>query len=64
MKAYKGNDNATENAITKGVMSNEGIENVRGGSYCKTYYPQHEYRAIKKANGFINNGRKAEKKEV
>lgn len=55
VKTYKGNDNNTENKIAKGVMRNEGIENVRGGSYCKTYYPKHEFRAIKKANGFVNN---------
>lgn len=37
VKLYEGNDNATENAITRGVMRNEGIENVRGGSYCRPY---------------------------
>uniref|UniRef100_A0A7S0ST22 GIY-YIG domain-containing protein n=1 Tax=Chromulina nebulosa TaxID=96789 RepID=A0A7S0ST22_9STRA len=60
VKVYKGNDNATENAITKGVMRNEGIANVRGGSYTKSYYPKSEFRAIKKANGFTNNGIKKE----
>lgn len=56
VKAYKGNNDATENAITRGVMRNEGIQNVRGGSYCKVYYPKHEFRAIKRANGLTNHG--------
>jgi predicted GIY-YIG superfamily endonuclease len=57
VKVYKGNDNATENAIARGVMRNEGIENVRGGSYCKSYFPRDEFQAIKAANGFTNFGR-------
>ncbi len=57
VKSYKGNNAHTENAITKGVMRNEGIASVRGGSYCKTHYPKAEFRAIKSANGFTNNGR-------
>ena len=56
VKTYAGNDNITENNITRGVMRNEGIVNVRGGSYCKEYYPTAEFRAIKKANGFTNYG--------
>jgi predicted GIY-YIG superfamily endonuclease len=56
VKTYAGNNNATENAITKGVMRNEGIANVRGGSYCKEWYPRSEFQAIKKAHGFTNNG--------
>jgi predicted GIY-YIG superfamily endonuclease len=58
VKTYAGNNAATENAITKGVMRNEGIANVRGGPYCKTYYPREEFRAIKAAHGFTNNGQK------
>ncbi len=57
LKTYKGNNAKTENAITKGVMRNEGIANVRGGSYCKTQYPRSEFRAIKRANGFTNHGK-------
>ena len=39
VKTYAGNNNTVENNITRGVMRNEGIVNVRGGSYCKEYYP-------------------------
>lgn len=56
VKTYKGNNIATENAITRGVMRNEGIAHVRGGSYCKSFYPREEFRAIKNAHGFTNNG--------
>lgn len=56
VKVYPGNNNATETAITKGVMRNEGIANVRGGPYTKTHYPITEFRAIKNANGFTNLG--------
>ena len=57
VKTYAGNNNTVENAITRGVMRNEGIANVRGGSYCKTYYPREEFQAIKAAHGFTNNGK-------
>jgi predicted GIY-YIG superfamily endonuclease len=56
VKTYAGNNNRTENAITKGVIRNEGFAHVRGGSYSKEYYPRDEFRAIKKANGFTNDG--------
>lgn len=55
-KLLKSTHNATETAITKGVMRNEGIANVRGGPYTKTHYPITEFRAIKDANGFTNLG--------
>jgi len=54
VKTYAGNNNTTENAITKGVMRNEGIASVRGGSYCQEHFPAAQFRAIKKANGFTN----------
>ena len=57
VKVYPGNNNATENAIAKGVIRNEGFANVRGGAYTKTYYPKEEFRALKNPNGFTNNGR-------
>lgn len=52
VKTYKGNDSVTEHKIVRGVMRNEGVENVRGGPYTKTQYSQHELRAIKRAIEF------------
>lgn len=52
VKTYKGNDSTTEKKIMRGVMRNEGFENVRGGPYTKTHYSQHELKAIKNANEF------------
>ena len=56
VKAYKGNTNAMENAVAKGVIRNEGFANVRGGSYSQPSYAPKTFRAIKVVNGFTNNG--------
>ena len=38
VKTYKGNDSTTEKKIMRGVMRNEGFENVKGGPYKDTLF--------------------------
>ena len=63
VQTYPGNTHKVENAITKGVIKNEGFANVRGGSYCKVHYPTKEFRAIKLAHGFKNYGNSTHRKK-
>jgi predicted GIY-YIG superfamily endonuclease len=55
INTFKSNDSFAEDKKTKEMMMDEGIENVRGGSYCAVELPDWQVKALEHEFASIND---------